>query len=89
MTPTDRLLFRGFLEDDTKRRRCLEKAGTHAMPASLRELFASILIHGAPADPGVLCDSFKGLMSEDILRSLRRVIASTDSLALLLYPCAA
>ena len=45
-------------------------------------------IHGAPADSGALWDSFKGRMSEDVLRSLRRVIAYTDPLALLLYPYA-
>ena len=78
-------ILRGLLEDDTEWHRCLEEANTHAMPARLRELFASILHENAPAHPAALWDAFKGPMSEDILRSLRRVNDSASPLALLTY----
>ena len=72
---------RGLLEDDTEWHRCLEEANSHASAAQLRELFASILIHNAPADPAALWEAFKGPMSEDILHVLRQVNDNTYSLA--------
>ena len=62
---------------------CLEEANTHTMPSRLRELFAFIVHENARADPVALWDAFKEPMSEDILRSLRRVSDSASSLALL------
>ena len=74
---------RGLLEDDTKWHRCLEDFNSHTMPSRLHELFASVLHENAPVNPAALWDAFKEPMSEDTLRSLRRVSDSASPLALL------
>ena len=50
---------RGLLDDDKEWDRCLADAIKDQMPASLRTLFASILIHCKPTSPLELWDKYK------------------------------
>ncbi|XP_015167741.1 ATP-dependent DNA helicase RRM3-like [Solanum tuberosum] len=60
---------RGLLESDNSISECLREAVTFKMPAALRCLFATILVHCNPTDVRCLWDTYYGDMSEDFQRS--------------------
>lgn len=54
-----------LLETDTEWDRSMEEAVLFGMPSQLRELFATILIHGNPTNPMELYNKFKDDLYED------------------------
>lgn len=52
-------LARGLTTDDKEWELCLREASLSKMPAQLRHLFASILVHCAVVEPHVLWEKFK------------------------------
>ncbi|XP_027156938.1 ATP-dependent DNA helicase PIF7-like [Coffea eugenioides] len=65
----DAALAFGLLQSDTYIQETLEEAVVFQMPSSLRLLFATILVHCAPADPKFLWDKFQLDLSADYQRS--------------------
>ncbi len=60
-------IARGLLEDDSEWFRTLTEAVDFGTPRQMRNLFATILIHGDTSNPLKLWNEFKDHMSEDIL----------------------
>ena len=62
-----------LLQDDQQWHECLAEATASAPPTSIRQLFATILLHCEPTDPGALFDPFEHPMNEDFLHHLRDI----------------
>ena len=58
----------GLLESDNSIRECLDEAVIFQMPATLRRLFTTILVHCEPADVNKLWDQYLDSLSKDFLR---------------------
>ncbi|KAH7702762.1 hypothetical protein AAVH_28820, partial [Aphelenchoides avenae] len=63
-------VLRGITTDDSEWDRTLEGAVIWQFPRQLRELFALILVHCLPKEPGVLWKKYQDSMSEDCVRDL-------------------
>ena len=58
----------GLIESDVEWRKTLDEASSFITNIQhLREIFVSILFQSLPSDPGKLWDSYKDILSEDIL----------------------
>ena len=58
---------RGLLTDGQEWFNCLSEARGYQMPFAMRDLFATILCHGMPADQRALWDAFSQDLCEDFL----------------------
>lgn len=63
-------VLRGITTDDSEWDRTLEEAVTWQFPRQLRELFAMILVHCLPKEPGLLWEKYQDSFSEDYVRDL-------------------
>ena len=61
-------LKRELLTTDDEWVQCMQEACTFQMPNELRQLFATILVFGNPADPKALWEQFKTDLTEDYVR---------------------
>lgn len=76
-------LLRGYLESDNHLECTLRGAAATKMASAMLQLFAVIICHCSPANPTYLSETFKGDLSEDILR---RVEAQNPTLTVRLTP---
>jgi len=63
---------RGLCDDEREYRLCMEEAASEKMPAQLRALFVSILVHCGHSNPSGLYAEFEDLMGEDFIEEERR-----------------
>jgi hypothetical protein len=62
-------LHRGFLQDDSEWRRCLEEASVSGFPRQIQQLFATILIFCDPTEPEELFKMFLHHMTDDVVHA--------------------
>jgi len=60
-------IARGLLNDEAEWKLCLSSATEFVMPFGLRDIFATILYHGSPADPLALWNQFARHLAEDFV----------------------
>ena len=75
-------IVRHLLADDREWDSALAEATHHAMPKSIRKLFAIICVHCQPADPRKLWDTHLPAMTEDYMHDLQIPIDVAAQLAL-------
>ncbi|KAH7698989.1 hypothetical protein AAVH_33912, partial [Aphelenchoides avenae] len=63
-------VLRGITTDDSEWDRTLEEAVIWQFPRQLRELFALILVHCLPKEPGILWEKYQDHLAEDYVRDL-------------------
>ena len=81
-------LLSGLLESDDNLDKSLQEATSYQMPYSLRQLFASLLVHCAPSNPKHLWEKYQSYMAEDFSRDnnltkfeiIKKVLQSINSI---------
>jgi hypothetical protein len=58
----------GLIKDDAEYKNAMIEAAGYKMPASLRFMYAMLLIHCSPSNPQLLYEEFKKELSEDYIR---------------------
>lgn len=64
----------GLLEDDAEWDAAMEEAASMQSPASLRQLFAALLLCCSPANPQALWNKHQASLTEDLLHRRRQVM---------------
>ena len=78
-----------LLNDDSEWITCLEEASYYKNAASLRNLYAIILVFNNPSDPFQLWDKFSNDLSEDFLHKKRLLLPDLDvQMDQQIYDCA-
>ena len=72
-------IARGLLDNDNEWHQCLQDASHMQAGCQLRQLFATILKEGSPADPRALWDTYWPHICDDVKPLLRRILGVDPS----------